>query len=386
MDILPRSKKPRPTPVAAAPPKAMDKPSPVIESKYKQPIVPKRPFYVKWQFWALSVLALFAVSSASIFAWYHWALQPVDAADTQSVRIIVASGQTSADIIEILSGAGLIRSKLATRLYIDTSGKKHTLQAGGYVLSRNLSVENIVDHIAGGKTDELNVTVLPGLTLKQLADPEVKGSLAQQGFTAAEIQEAFAAAYDSPLLADRPQGQSLEGYIFPETYRMNAGDKLSSIFARSFDELYQRLQKDSMIEKLKAHGLNIHQALTLASIVQKEVGDPTTQKQVAQVFYKRLADGMVLGSDVTFEYAAAQLGVTPAVDIDSPYNTRRNPGLPPGPIANMNYTALQAVADPAPGDYLYFVAGDDGVTYFSRSVEEHEANVAAHCHELCSLY
>lgn len=334
----------------------------------------------------ISLLTLFVVSASSLIAWYQWALQPVNTTDTSPVRIIVASGESSSEIIDTLSAAGLIRSKLATRLYINLSSQKLQLQAGGYILSKNLSVENIVKHIADGKADELNVTILPGLTLKQLADPEVNGSLADQGFTAGEIQAAFKAVYDSPLLVDRPQGQTLEGYIFPETYRMNAGDKLDSLIERSFDELYQRLQKDGLIEKFRSRGFNLHQAITLASIVQKEVGDSDTQKQVAQVFSTRLARGMVLGSDVTFEYAAAQLGVTPAVDIASPYNTRRVTGLPPGPIANMNYSALLAVADPAPGDYLYFVAGDredQGKTFFAHTFEEHEANIAAHCHELC---
>lgn len=347
----------------------------------------KRQFYQRWEFWVIAILTLFVVSAISMFTWYQWALQPVNAEDTSPVRIVIASGESSSEIIETLSREGLIRSKLATRFYLDSTSQKNNLQAGGYILSKSLSVENIVKHIADGKTDELNVTILPGLTLKELADPEVKGSLADQGFSSEEIQNAFKAIYDSPLLADRPGGQSLEGYIFPETYRMNAGDKLNSVIERSFDELYQRLQKDGLIEKFKARGLNLHQAITLASIVQKEVGDSETQKQVAQVFYTRLARSMVLGSDVTFEYAAAQLGVTPAVDIASPYNTRQVSGLPPGPIANMNYTALLAVADPAPGDYLYFVAGDrgdQGKTFFAHTFEQHEANIAAHCHDLCN--
>ena len=121
----------------------------------------------------------------------------------------------------------------------------------------------------------------------------------------------------------------------------------------------------------------------MASIVQKEVSDPSDQRQVAQVFLKRLKEGTVLGSDVTFLYIAKKEGRSPSVNDPSPYNTRKNGGLPPGPIANFHLSALQAVANPASGDFLYFVAGDDGKTYFSRTEAEHDANVAAHCKKLC---
>jgi len=331
-------------------------------------------------------LGLFVIAAVASIGWYFASLRPVDPNDASQVRVVIEPGEGSAAIMAKLKEKRLIHSELAARVFVDLNGAKSKLQAGGYVLTRQQDVAEIVEHISTGKTDEINVTILPGLTLKDLADPEVKGSLAAQGFSAEEIKTAFDAEYSSPLLADKPADQTLEGYIFPETYRTSAGDGLKSVVQRSMDDLYVQLQTKGLIEKFKARGLNIHQALTLASIVQEEVSDPTTQRQVAQVFYKRLASGMVLGSDVTFEYAANQLGVTPAVDIESPYNTRQHPGLPPGPIANMNTSALEATADPAPGDYLFFVAGDDGVTYFSRTVEEHEANAAAHCKRLCNLY
>ena len=141
------------------------------------------------------------------------------------------------------------------------------------------------------------------------------------------------------------------------------------------------------MDEFAKRNLTIHQAITLASIVQKEVKNPVDQKQVAQVFLKRLADGMQLGSDVTYMYAADQMGVEGTPALESPYNTRKYTGLPPGPISNMNPSALDAVAFPAPGEYVYFVAGDgpdEGKTFFAYTVEEHEANIAAHCRELCN--
>jgi len=129
----------------------------------------------------------------------------------------------------------------------------------------------------------------------------------------------------------------------------------------------------------------LYQGITLASIIQREVSGTKDQSQVAQVFYSRLAQGTPLGSDVTYQYAAKKLGVTPSPSLDSPYNTRKYAGLPPGPIATPGLSALQAVATPAPGDYLYFLSGDDNVTYFARTDAEHEANIQNHCHKKCLL-
>lgn len=134
----------------------------------------------------------------------------------------------------------------------------------------------------------------------------------------------------------------------------------------------------------------------MASIVQRELnceGKPTEerknrcygyQQSIAQVFLKRYKEGISLGSDVTFIYAADKMGVTPTVDLESPYNTRNRVGLPPGPIASPGELALQAVANPSNTDYLFFIAGDDGLIYFANDVAGHEANIKNHCQVLCS--
>jgi UPF0755 protein len=107
--------------------------------------------------------------------------------------------------------------------------------------------------------------------------------------------------------------------------------------------------------------------------------------QIAQVFYSRLALGMPLGSDVTYQYIADKTAVARDTNLDSPYNTRRYAGLPPGPISAPGAKALAATASPAEGDYLYFLSGDDDVTYFARTLEEHESNKVNHCQEKCQI-
>ena len=129
--------------------------------------------------------------------------------------------------------------------------------------------------------------------------------------------------YSHPLLASKPAGASLEGYIFPETYRMSANQTLDTLFMRTFDQMYKVLQEGKYLDEFTKHNLTIHQAITLASIVQKEVKSPTDQKQVAQVFLKRLSMGIPLGSDVTYMYAAEQMGAVASPSLESPYNTRK---------------------------------------------------------------
>lgn len=323
------------------------------------------------------LLAIFLVIG-SLLATALWLIGPLN--NDSSVRaFVVKSGESPSVIGSNLEQQKFIRSQLVFSSYVRLTGVGDKLRAGTYRLSSDQSLKQIVDHLLKGNDEVYNVTIPPGLTLKQLADPEVKNSFAAQGFSESEIQEAFTATYQSPLLKDKPAGASLEGYIFPETFQIRSTDGLSAVLERSFEELYSRIQRDGLEEKIAARGLSLHQAVTLASIIQEETSVPSVQAQVGQVFLKRLEIGMPLGADVTFVYAAHQLDVAPVPNLDSPYNTRLHTGLPPGPIANFNYSALEAVAKPSEGDYLYFVAGDDGKVHFGRTFEEHQSYIDQYC-------
>lgn len=379
MDIKPPPKRPlgpvaKPTPAIAPPTPLKSLPEHTM-MKIKR----SRPW---WQWVLAGTTGLVVILVVASTSWYVWATQPLDRRSDQEIRITVESGDSPIVIAETLKDHGIVRSATAVRVYTELTGTKNKLQAGGYSLSPSQSVADIVDHLVKGKTDDFSLTIPPGVTLKALRE-----ELKKYGYTDDEISQAYEATYTSPLLVDKPSGVSLEGYIFPETFKVDPNSNLQDLFKRSFAELYADLQQDGLVAKFKSHGLNIHQALTLASIVQKEVSNPADQKQVAQVFYSRLANNIPLGSDVTFMYAAELMDVPASVGLDSPYNTRKYGGLPPGPIANMDLSALQAIANPAPGDYLYFVAGDGqykGQIFYSHTDEEHQANIEKYCHDLCN--
>jgi UPF0755 protein len=213
-----------------------------------------------------------------------------------------------------------------------------------------------------------------------------KKVLLEAGYNQAEIDAAFKKTYESPLFQDKPANADLEGYIYGETYTFSAGSTVEQILQRTFDEFYAAISENDLISGLRAQGFNLYQGVTLASIIQREVSGQADSAQVAQIFLKRLNEGMPLGADATFVYVANKAGITPTVDLDSPYNTRIHTGLPPGPISAPGVAALQAVAHPAEGDYLYFVSGDDGKNYYSRTIEEHEKNTREYCKINCSLF
>lgn len=313
---------------------------------------------------------------------YNQALLPVDTKDTTERTVEIVSGSTPSDIGKQLKGEDVIRSEIAFGIYTRVQGVQNTLQAGTYQFKKSQSTQEIVAALAKGPTvDEFEVTFLPGATLQ-----DHRKALVTAGFSETEVDAAFAARYDHPLFAGRPASADLEGYIYGETHRFTHGTTVEQVLQRYFDDYYTIITENHLVERYKAQGLSLYQGITLASIVQKEVSGEGDSRQVAQVFYKRLAENIPLGADATFVYAAKKNGDTPSVDYPSPYNTRVHGGLPPGPISSPGKEALLAVADPAEGDYLFFVSGDDGKNYFSRTEAEHIENTRKYCIKNCALF
>jgi len=342
---------------------------------------PKKKRALKIILWIVGVLiAIILALGVGGYLWYGQSLTAVNASDTSRVRVEIESGASPTEIGQLLEDKKLIRSKEAFDIYTRLTETRSQLQAGTYSLSPSESIEAIVAHLVAGRVDQFSLTFLPGATLA-----ENRKVLISAGYGEQEVDKALAKEYDHPLLKDKPKTADLEGYIYGETYTFGSSASVEEVLEAVFNYYYDIVQKDNLIEGYKSQGLSLYQGITLASIIQREVSGAADQKQVAQVFFRRLAEDMPLGADASYQYAAKKMGVAPHPDLDSPYNTRRFKGLPPGPIASPGRTALQAVAAPASGDYLYFVSGDDNKNYFSRTLAEHEENTRAHCHVKCSF-
>ncbi|MDR0957272.1 MAG: endolytic transglycosylase MltG [Candidatus Nomurabacteria bacterium] len=327
-----------------------------------------------------SIVILLCAAAGIANFWWNTSIQAVDEENRSVHQFDVDRGATTDDVAEGLYKAGFIRSALAFKIYARWTG--NMIQAGSHMLSPSYTMIEISDKLTEASTQEVSVQIPPGLTLKQLRE-----TFKRNGFTDEEIDRAYKADYDSAILEGRPEGATLEGYIFPETYRIYAGDSLETLIKKSLDEFEKVVNENDLRQKFADKGLTLYEGITLSSIVELEVTNADDQKTVAGVFYNRIASGIVLGSDVTYVYAFSN-GLCGADTVASPkcqsvYNTRINAGLPPSPIANVNLQALLSTVEPANSEYYYFVAGEDGKTYFSKTEAEHNANVSAHCGSLC---
>lgn len=335
-------------------------------------------------------IALFSLIMGVVFVccslvgvrmWYSDQLEPRTSTSKQ-ITVTIESGSSAADIAKLLQEKGVIKSSWAFERYVASNNLRELLQAGTYDLDSAYSIPQVADAISNGKVQRGLFTILPGLRLDQ-----IRSSMVKAGFEPTAVDKALdASAYKNhPALVGKPDGASLEGYLYPESYERITTTTPEDIVRQALDEMAKILAPDR-IEQFSAQGLSPFRAITLASIVLKESSNADQQKTIASVFYNRLHKNIPLGSDVTYQYASDILGVERDGTIDSPYNTRLHAGLPPGPIANVTASSLEAVAHPAQTDYLFFVAGDDGKVYFSRTQEEHERLAQEHCKVLCATY
>lgn len=344
---------------------------------------------------AISIAAAVLIGAGAAVFWYKQSLRPVDANNKQTVRVNITKGMGGGEIAAMLEQRKMIRSALAFSVYTRLHGAGKGFQTGVYSLDTAQSLPDIIKHLTSGKSDERAITFYPEATLmpkKRNSDGrEVFTVLKKYGFSDEQITTALQARYTGDVLKSRPEGASLEGYVFGETYFVPVDYRPEQIIQRAINEFDSVVKKYDLEKKFAARGLTLYQGITLASIVQKEskgcggalVCDD--QRRIASVFHNRLKANMPLGSDVTYHYAADQTGVARSHTLDSPYNTRLKSGLPPGPIATPGISALNAVADPVETDFLFFLSGDDHVTYFGKTDAEHQENIRKHCHQKCQL-
>lgn len=331
----------------------------------------------------LVILLIIAAAAGTFLSvnWYRTSIEPVDSSSNSKQVTFTVNKGDSMDIIAIdLEKGGLIKNARAFKIYLRIHQEATKMQAGSYTLNSHMGVPKIATILVSGYVSKDYVTILPGKTIEQ-----IKQSFKQAGYTNDEIEVAFnpATYADEPLLSNLPAGNSLEGLLYPNTYQREAATPATTIVRNSLEEM-QTLVAPDIKAGFAAHGLTVYQGLTMASIVYQESGESSYQPIVAQVFILRIKQGMALGSDVTAFYAADLVGAGKTLGVDSPYNTRIHTGIPPGPISSFTDNALKAVAHPSNTDYLFFVAGDDGVLHFTRTVAEHEQATKQYCTKECS--
>jgi peptidoglycan lytic transglycosylase G len=293
-------------------------------------------------------------------------------ADEQFVEIPQGAGTGS--IGTRLVGAGVIRDTLSFRFELLRSGTGRRLQAGEYRFDRPMTVREVVAKIARGDVYLQPITFPEGLTIRQMSE-----LFESKGFGPA--QEFVAAASDAePIHRIDPEARDLEGYLFPDTYALPRRTTAAQLVARMVDG-FEKVLTPGLRAQAASRGLSVRELVTLASVVEKETGNAEERPLVSAVCWNRLKIGMRLQVDPTVIHALERAGrytgniTRDDLQIDSPYNTYRYAGLPPGPIAAPGRASLEAAANPANVPYLYFVSRNDGRHAFASTLDEHNRNV-----------
>lgn len=306
--------------------------------------------------------------------------------DPTPVTFTVHPGETAAQIAQRLEEEGLIRSADLFRALLRLRGADTRLEAGSYELRRTMTMNEIMAALQHGRPPTVQVTIPEGWRAEEVADLLRVVDLAAPDEFLRVVRSGE--GFDNDFLDDRPEGvTSLEGFLFPDTYEFPTDATARDIVAHMLRNFGQRFTPE-LRQQVRNQGLSIYRAVTLASIVEREAVIPEERPIIASVFLNRLEAGMHLNADPTVQYALGyqeDSGVwwkrpllLDDLTIDSPYNTYQHIGLPPGPICNPGLAALEAIANPADTNYLYFVANDvagDGSHVFAETLEEHSANI-----------
>jgi UPF0755 protein len=322
-------------------------------------------------------LALFG--GLFIFSWivggvfYYKATHPLVKENNQAaVSVEIKSGMTLNKISSLLEDRDLIGNSLVFQMLAYLQEKQGQIQIGEYELSPSMTPMDILEVVTSGKTILHAVTIPEGYRITEIAALlEVKGLVNAEKF----IQE----TKNKELIQSVGIGvNSLEGYLFPETYNFSKNTSERKIIQSLVDIYHEKIKKHELRKRAQSSKLSFHQVMTLASLIEKETGIDEERKLISSVFHNRLRKKMLLQTDPTVIYAMADFDGNirkKDLQVDSPYNTYRYKGLPPGPIASPGIKSIIAALEPSESDYLYFVSRKDGSHQFSSNLMDHNRAV-----------
>lgn len=306
------------------------------------------------------VIILLAVIALVGLVWYKNGFRAPDADNTEKISFVVEPGQTVRSIGKELKDAGLIKDPTVFFIYTRQAGIDTDIQAGSYVLSPSMNLNEIVDALQSGSID-IWVRIPEGARAEEVA----------------EILEQQLPTYDSSWDVILKQN---EGRLFPDTYLIAKDATITDVMNTINNNFIARL--DSI--GLSPDNPNLERILTIASLIEREAKLPEDRALVAGVIENRLDEGMPLQIDASAQYAVGKPGnwwKTPTpndLKVDSPYNTYANPGLPPGPIASPGLASIEAAANPKSSTYLFYVNDENGKLHFTETFEAHNDNIEKH--------
>jgi len=327
----------------------------------------------------LKKLLLFVIGLCIVaYAWYLHELSPFGGSG--AVRVKVSQGMGVAQVGALLEEKGLIRSLSAFKLYMKLSGAEAGVQAGTFIFRPNMNVEEIVNVLRSGKSEEVSLTIPEGWTVADIDALLASKGLAESGAVLDCLQHCDFSSFDflpsaSKILA--PRGGRLEGYLFPETYFVNEAEFVPKFFLERLLGTFRARVVQEHKDEIAASGHSLSEIITMASLVEAETRTDAERPIVAGILWKRLAQGMPLGVDATVRYILEK-PTEPITQSDletkSPYNTRKVKGLPPGPIESPGLSSILAALKPQDSPYWYYLHDGKGVIHYAVTNEEHNEN------------
>lgn len=324
----------------------------------------------------LKIFLFLIFLGAAAFSWWFvpraWLRSPTS--DAKSVAISVAQREDATSVAELLKTKGITDSAAGYVLYSIVDGSADHPKIGTYRVRPGMSYRTLARMFAlGPEREEVAITIVEGWDLGDEAQALAEYETDAVVFSNASRVDSWKSSYD--FLRDLPNGTLLEGYLFPDTYRVWKDQLPQSLIKKQLDAFASRATR--IAEDAKTQGRTLRDIVILASIVEKEVAKPEDRAIVAGIFWNRLRSGMALQSDATIAYltdSGRSRSTAEDLAVDSPYNTYRHRGLPPGPISNPGADALDAALHPAKTAYHYFLTDAEGKTYFAKTFEEHQLN------------
>jgi UPF0755 protein len=303
-------------------------------------------------------------------------VEPVDPNNTTEVTFVVPSGASTTKIATLLKEQNLIKSEQGFKMLSKDLGSDGKMQAGTYMISPSMSGEAIINKLVAGDIyiETVSFTIPEGYEVRHIVDYlEEQGLIDREAFIGALENDTF----ENDFLSEIDRGYKLEGYLFPDTYEIELGASEHEIIQLMLNR-FDRFLTDDIKNELQAKDMTLDEFVIMASIVEREAQLEEERGKVASVFYNRIDKKMLFQSCATVQYVLGERKDVLSYDdiaIDSPYNTYKNLGLTPSPIANPGEASLMAALYPEDTDYLYFRRSvkDDGSQVFSKTLREHEA-------------
>lgn len=330
--------------------------------------MPKKGILIGYIIFAILIIILY-------FSWHKAPPQQFEQTQFKNIKIEIKKGEGLKEIAQRLKNAGLIKNEKFFQFYVILRNLRKKFWPGEYQLNPNMSLKQIVEilttqHLAPERT----ITIIEGWSNKEIAEYLEKENIIEKEVflnDLKKLKDEFAQKYD--FLKNLPPDATLQGFLFPDTYRIHEKATTEEIVKKCLDNFETKITPQ-MYADIKKRGKDIFEIVILASLIEKEASNEIDRRLIADIFWRRLEANIPLQSCATINYILGKPKKRLSFEetrIISPYNTYINRGLPPGPINNPGLSAIKAAIYPLPNDYWYFLAGPNNRTIFSKTKKEH---------------